>query len=96
MAVFAIRVAREQLRDTLFACGLFWSVKMAAFIWADVDLQLLHSLILLPFAAIGHLVGLKLHQRLLQAETAQFFRVLGVVLLVISLVGLVKVIVNIL
>jgi hypothetical protein len=64
---------------------------MAAFIWAGVDLQLVHHLWLLPCAAIGHVLGLYAHERILRAETPVFFRVLGVVLLVVSGVGMVNV-----
>ena len=66
-------------------------IKMAAFIWAGVDLQLVHHLWLLPCAAIGHVLGLYAHERILRAETPVFFRVLGVVLLVVSGVGMVNV-----
>jgi len=61
---------------------------MAAFVWAGVDLQLIHHLWLLPCAAVGHVIGLRVHDRLLQAETPIFFRVVGSVLLAISVVGL--------
>lgn len=89
IAVVAQHVAKERLRDTLFALWfILVTIKVAAFVWAGVDMQLIHHLWLLPCAAIGHVIGLKFHQRMLQAETPVFFRVLGSVLLVISLMGL--------
>ncbi len=89
MAVFITHVAAHQLRDTVFALWfILVSIKMAAFIWAGIDLQLLHALILLPCAGIGHLLGLKIHKKILKAETKVFFRILGSVLLAISAIGL--------
>ncbi|SET16360.1 hypothetical protein SAMN04487962_10551 [Marinobacter segnicrescens] len=91
IAVAAQQVAKEKLRDTLFALWfILVFIKLAAFIWADVDLQLLHHLWLLPCAAVGHVIGLKVHRRMLQAETPVFFRVLGAVLLTVSAAGLVQ------
>lgn len=89
IAVAAQHLSKHRLRDTLFALWfILVFIKLAAFIWVDVDLQLIHHLWLLPCAAVGHVIGLKLHRRMLQAETPVFFRVLGVVLLAVSLVGL--------
>lgn len=91
IAVFATHVAPRQLRGTLF---MLWfilvCIKMAAFIYAGVDLQLIHHLWLLPCAALGHVLGLRLHRYLLDAETKVFYRTLGGVLLVISGIGLWK------
>ena len=89
IAVFMTHVAAHQLRDTLFTLWfILVAIKMVAFIWAGIDLQLLHALILLPCAGIGHVLGLKVHERMLKAETKVFFRVLGSVLLLISGIGL--------
>lgn len=89
IVVFANHVAKEQLRNTLFTLWfILVSIKTAAFIFAGVDLQLMHHLWLLPCAAIGHWFGLKLHDKLMGAETKQFFRVVGVALLSISIIGL--------
>lgn len=92
MAVAAQKLPREKLRDTLF--GLWFIlvlIKLAAFIWVGLDLQLIHHLWLLPCAAIGHVIGLRLHDRILKAESPVFFRMLGIVLLVVSSVGLITV-----
>ncbi|MFW5824448.1 MAG: sulfite exporter TauE/SafE family protein [Marinobacter sp.] len=91
IAVAAQQLPKEKLRDTLFALWfILVFIKLGAFIWAGVDLQLIHHLWLLPCAAIGHVIGLRVHQRMLRAETPVFFRVLGVVLLTVSLAGLVQ------
>lgn len=91
IAVAAQHLPKEKLRDTLFALWfILVLIKLGAFIWAGVDLQLIHHLWLLPCAAVGHVIGLRLHQRMLRAETPVFFRVLGVVLLTVSLAGLVQ------
>lgn len=92
IAVAAQHLPKEKLRDTLFALWFILVViKMAAFIWVGVDLQLIHHLWLLPCAALGHVIGLYVHDRMLKAETPVFFRVLGVVLLIVSTIGMVKV-----
>ena len=91
IAVVAQHLPKEKLRDTLFALWfILVTIKMAAFIYADVDLQLIHHLWLLPCAAIGHIIGLRFHEKMLTAETPVFFRLLGCVLLLISCVGLWK------
>ena len=92
IAVAAQHLPREKLRDTLF--GLWFIlvfIKLAAFIWVGLDLQLIHNLWLLPCAAIGHVIGLRFHDRILKAETPVFFRLLGIVLLIVSSVGMVSV-----
>lgn len=89
IAVVAQHLPREQLRDTLFALWfILVTIKLAAFIYAGVDLQLIHHLWLLPFATLGHVIGLRFHERILRAESSRFFRLLGVILLVVSAVGL--------
>ena len=89
IAVAAQHLPRHQLRDTLFALWfILVTIKMAAFVYAGVDLQLIHHAWLLPCAAIGHILGLHAHDHILRAETPIFYRVLGGVLLSISAVGL--------
>ena len=95
VSVFATHVAKHQLRDTLF---ILWfilvTIKMAAFIYAGVDLQLIHHLWLLPCAAIGHVIGLRFHHRIVEGDPKIFYRVLGVTLLSVSLVGIASLIVK--
>ena len=89
VSVFATHVAKEQLRDTMFVLWFILVViKMVSFVIADVDLQLIHQLWLLPCAFVGHLLGEKAHRYLLNADTGLFFRVLGAVLILVSVVGL--------
>lgn len=91
--VAASRVPREQLRDTLFVLWfILVGIKLAAFVVSGIDLQWLHHLWLLPCAGVGHVLGLRFHRYTLRAETALFFRVLGVGLLAVSLAGLARII----
>ncbi|MFZ9996824.1 MAG: TSUP family transporter [Burkholderiaceae bacterium] len=89
ISIFARHVAKHQLRDTLFVLWfILVTIKMISFLVAGVDLQLKAQLWAFPCALVGHLIGQRLHQRLVLAETPQFFRLLGLALIVISLVGL--------
>lgn len=91
VAVFASHVAKHQLRGTLFALWFILVViKMVSFIIAGVDLQLIHHLWLLPCALIGHLIGERAHRYMQSAEPHVFFRVLGLVLIFVSVVGLLR------
>lgn len=87
--VFAQYVPKHKLRDTLFVLWfILTAIKLVSFIIAGVDLQLEHQLWLLPCAMVGHVLGERLHQRIVAAETPTFFRWLGISLLVVSVVGL--------
>ena len=89
ISIFARHVAKHQLRDTLFVLWfILVTIKMVSFLAAGVDLQLKAQLWAFPCALVGHLIGQRLHQRLVAAETPQFFRLLGLALIVISLIGL--------
>ncbi|MDW5377710.1 sulfite exporter TauE/SafE family protein [Halomonas sp. HP20-15] len=91
VSVFASHVAKHQLRDTLFALWFILVViKMVSFVIAGVDLQLIHQLWLLPCALVGHLLGERVHRYMLSADASVFFRVLGAVLIVVSVVGLIS------
>lgn len=92
IAVFATKVAKAQLRDTLFVLWfILVTIKMSAFVYVGVDLQLIHHLWLLPAAALGHLIGLRFHNKILSGDTQVFYRVLGGALLIVSLAGLISV-----
>ncbi len=90
VAVYMRNVAKHQLRDTLF---VLWftlvSIKMATFIAVGVDLHLSAALILLPIAAVGHVVGLKTHDAILRNDR-RFKRIMGIGLMVVSGLGLWK------
>ncbi|MGI9319492.1 MAG: TSUP family transporter [bacterium] len=88
-AVMVRHVTLSRIRDTMFA---FWvvlvSIKLSTFVVFGVDLQIRYMLYLLPFAGIGHWLGVKLHQRLIEGDGVRFKRVLGLALLVICSYGL--------
>lgn len=87
--VYASHVAMQKLRDTLFALWfILVAIKVAAFLYFDVDMQWIHHLWLLPCAALGHYFGLKFHSALQRSGSTQFYRVLGAVILMASATGL--------
>lgn len=89
IAVLANHINRHQLRDSLFVLWfVLVSIKMAAFIYMGIDLQLIHHLWLLPAAGIGHIIGLRIHDRMLEADPKLFYRGLGVILFGLSAFGL--------
>ncbi|MNO09491.1 hypothetical protein D3C81_2327100 [compost metagenome] len=55
-----------------------------------MDLHLGWALALLLPAAIGHVVGLRFHERLVHGDARRTRRVLGIGLLAVSLAGLVQ------
>ena len=89
IAVAMRHIRPHEFRNTLFV--IWWilvSIKLCAFVIADVDIQLLNALWLLPFAGIGHLIGNRFHQQLLQRDSASFYRILGWILLGTAIVGI--------
>jgi len=91
VAVFMRNVSFAQLRNTLF---VLWfslvTIKMSTFAALGVPLQLESALMLLPAAAIGHVTGLKLHERILKNDQ-RFKQIVGGFLALISVVGLLNV-----
>lgn len=91
VAVFMRNVAMAKLRNTLF---VLWfsivSMKMLTFIILGVDVQFLAALCLVPVAYIGHLLGLKAHEYIMQNDKL-FKRVVGGGLVLVSSLGLAKV-----
>lgn len=88
VAVFMRHVTFTQLRNTLF---VLWfclvAIKMSTFAILAVSLQLESALILLPAAAIGHIIGLKAHHVILKNDQ-RFKQVVGAFLAIISMLGL--------
>lgn len=88
VVVFARRVSNEKLRDTLF---VLWfalvSIKMSTFVMLSVELNFLTALLLLPVAAIGHVLGLKAHDAIRKNDIV-FKRWMGGGIVVISMLGL--------
>lgn len=92
VAVFVKYVDRHQLRDTLFVLWfILVAIKLSSFVYAEIDLQLEHHLWLLPCAAIGHIIGLRVHDYLLSTDSVRFFRILGGVLLITSVIGMLNI-----
>lgn len=92
IAVAMRHIQSHEFRNTLFVLWtVLVSIKMCAFAYAGVDLQLAAALWLLPVAGIGHVIGLRFHQRLLQQTNARFYQILGGVLLTASVAGIVQI-----
>ncbi len=90
VAIFMRNVSKEKLRNTLFVLWfVIVSVKMSTFVAVGVNLHALSALLLLPVAAIGHALGLKAHDVILEKD-ALFKRVVGGVLALVSLLGLLQ------
>ena len=88
VAAYSQHVAIKQLRDTLFVLWfVLVCIKMTALAVLDVPLQWALSLLLLPAAGIGHLLGLRAHEWLLSGDDVQFRRYMGIGLAAISLIG---------
>jgi hypothetical protein len=80
----------KKLRNTLFVLWfLLVSIKMSAFLVVDVYINWQFSLMLIPIAGLGHFVGLKVHDQIIENDT-KFKRWMGSVLIVICIVGLSK------
>ena len=89
IAVALRYIKPHEYRSTLFVLWFFLvSIKMTAFASAGVDLQFYSALLLLPFVSIGHYLGLKFHQRLIDQSDRGFYRTIGWILLVTSCVGI--------
>jgi uncharacterized membrane protein YfcA len=88
VAVFMRHVAAAKLRNTLFVLWfILVSMKLGTFMALGVSLHATSALLLLPIAAIGHVVGLRAHDRILENDR-QFKKVVGSVLVLISAMGL--------
>lgn len=88
VAVYMRNVAKEKLRNTLFALWfVLVAIKMTTFVALGVDMHLLPALALLPIAAIGHFLGLRAHEYILRNDR-HFKRVMGGMLIVVSTIGL--------
>ncbi len=91
VAVVTRHLAPGEMRTTLFVLWFIMvCVKLLALYLAGVDLQLEYVLYLLPMASAGHVMGVKLHNKLVEAGRDQFIRVIGVALIFVSSVGIWK------
>ena len=93
VAVYMNHIDLKKLRNTLFVLWFFLvSIKMAAFMAVGVYINWRFSLMLIPVAALGHFIGLRMHERMIKSD-AKFKRWMGGVLIIVCMVGLLKVIV---
>jgi len=91
VAVYMRNVSAALLRNTLFVLWfVIVSIKMTAFVVLGIELNWMAALLLIPVAAIGHVIGLKTHEYILHND-AVFKRITGLVLFVISGLGLLSV-----
>ncbi len=91
VAVVSKYVSKVQLRETLFVLWIILVIlKMSAFVVYKVELQWQLSLALLPLVAIGHFAGLKAHDYLMKTDSTTFHRFLGASLILVSVAGLIK------
>ena len=90
IAAVGIRyLEKEEVRATLFVVWVLTAtIKLSTLYSFDIDLQLRHQLWLLPMAFAGHLMGMRLHDRLLEMQSFVFYRWMGIGLLSLSLIGL--------
>jgi len=87
VAVFMRNVSLAQLRNTLFVLWfLLVTIKMSTFTALSVDLHLWTAVLLLPVAAVGHVLGLRSHDMILRNDQL-FKRIIGAVLILICLLG---------
>jgi hypothetical protein len=88
VAVYMRNVSKEKLRDTLFVLWfLLVSIKMSTFVALSVELHLMTALLLLPGAAVGHVLGLKTHD-LITHNDLTFKRWIGAGLVIVSSLAL--------
>ena len=84
VAVYVRNVIQSQLRNTLFVLWfILVTIKMTTFAALGVDLNILTAIVLLPVAAVGHVIGLKTHELILRNDIV-FKRVIGGMLCVVS------------
>jgi uncharacterized membrane protein YfcA len=69
-SLHAATLISKKLRNTLFVLWfLLVMIKMTAFVIVDVYINWQFSLMLIPVAALGHFVGLKVHDRVIENDT---------------------------
>jgi uncharacterized membrane protein YfcA len=88
VAVFMRNVSRSQLRNTMFVLWfIVVSIKMITFLLVHVPLHFASALLLIPAASVGHVLGLRAHDYILQNDQ-RFKQVVGGFLLVICVLGI--------
>lgn len=92
VAVYMQHVNAKYLRNTLFVLWfILVSIKMTTFVALGVFIDWKSSIMLIPFAAIGHIVGLKLHQQVIK-NNQQFKKIIGIFLVIISAFSIINIV----
>jgi len=92
VAVYASNIEVTKLRNTLFVLWfIIVSIKMAAFLFVGIYIDWKFSLMLIPVAGLGHVIGLRVHDQLIKND-AKFKRWIGGALLLVCIIGLTKVV----
>jgi len=90
-AVMSKHVPKQQFRDTFLAMMiLIATIKLSTFYWVGVNLQLQLQVMMIPAVLIGHVLGLRFHRYFVTTDERVFYRWLGVVIFVATLVGIIK------
>jgi len=88
VAVYVRNVVQSQLRNTLFVLWfVLVTLKMSTFAILGVNLNTMTALVLLPVAAVGHIMGLRTHEMILHNDIV-FKRIIGGMLAIVSVLAL--------
>ena len=92
VAVYMRHITKEYLRNTLFVLWVVLvSIKMVTFMLMGVTIDWEFALVLIPIAAIGHVVGIRVHQKIIENDQV-FKKWVGSALLLVSSFGMIKII----
>lgn len=92
VAVAMKKLPKEEVRDTLFTLwSLLSAAKLTALYFIGVNLHLSAQLWLFPAALVGHIIGVFFHKKLLRCKGQTFYRLLGSILLLVTVIGLIKI-----
>ena len=90
VAVYMSHIVKEQLRNTLFVLWIFLvAIKMSAFIAVGVYIDWRFALMLIPAGAVGHYLGLKAHNKIMQ-NNDRFKKWIGGMLLLVCAIGFIR------
>ena len=82
---------KEQARESMYVLWIVLVfIKLSTLIFYDVDMQWEHHLWLLPMAIIGTYMGSRVHEKLQAMQGEQFYRWMGIALLLLSVTGLIR------
>jgi hypothetical protein len=90
-AVMSKYVAKVQFRDTFLATVIFVAtVKLSTLLFIGISLQPQLQLYMLPAVLLGHVLGLRFHRYFINRDDRDFYRWLGIVILMITILGFIK------